>query len=390
MALQPYKGAMTAQFYVLETTPGVTPANPVWQPLRNTGGIPAVTRDALISNELDGSSETSSIRTGNRQVTGEYAVELSATSQDELLAGAMASSWVKGSTASAISITVNPVAKTFTRTSGSFKTDGVEVGDLVKFDGLSGNNDKAFLVTAVTAMVVTGAGIQHTLTAESDAQANLRIADKLKTGNSCKTYSILTWLKGKCGNPVNSYIITRGVEFTGFTIEQAVNAMVTGSFPFIGLNQEILQEPPSGSNFTTNFSARPFASVDVSVYDGAAPLKLIDTFTITNDNGASAQFELGNNSVAFVERSRAANTFSLAGKLYDMTLLNKFLDETEMEVSSVLDGPDGAMSFTLKRASLTSATPEIGGPESITLSLEGQATGNWFQSSIVIQRIKYA
>ncbi|WP_254557384.1 phage tail tube protein, partial [Salmonella enterica] len=142
---------------------------------------------------------------------------------------------------------------------------------------------------------------------------------------------------------------------TGFTIEQAVNAMVTGSFPFIGLNQEILQAPPSGSDFTTNFSARPFASVDVSAYDGAAPLKLIDTFTITNDNSASAQFELGNNSVAFVERGRAANTFSLAGKLYDMTLLNKFLNETQMEVSSVLNGPDGAMSFTLKRASLTSA-----------------------------------
>lgn len=389
MALQPYKGAMTAQFYVLETTPGVTPANPVWQPLRNTGGIPAVTRDALISNELDGSSETSSIRTGNRQVTGEYAVELSATSQDELLAGAMASSWVAGSTASAIGVTVDPVAKTFTRATGSFVTDGVEVGDLVQFDGLSGNNDKAFLVTAVTATVVTGAGIQHTLTAQADAQADLRIADKLETGNLCKTYSILTWLKGRCGTQ-DSYIVTRGVEFTGFTIEQAVNAMVTGSFPFIGLNQEILQAPPSGSDFTTNFRARPFASVDVSTYDGAAPLKLIDTFTITNDNGASAQFELGNNSVAFVGRGRAANTFSLAGKLYDLTLLNKFLDETEMEVSSVLDGPDGAMSFTLKRASLTSATPEIGGPESITLSLEGQATGNQFQSSIVIQRIKYA
>lgn len=389
MALQPYKGAMTAQFYVLETTPGVTPANPIWQPLRNTGGIPAVTRDALISNELDGSRETSSIRTGNRQVTGEYAIELSAESQDELLAGAMTSSWVAGSTKSGISVTVDPVAKTFTRADGSFVTDGVEVGDLVQFDGLSGNNDKAFMVTAVTATVITGAGIQHTLTAESDVRANLRIADKLETGNLCKTYSILTWLKGKCGNP-DSYIITRGVEFTGFTIEQAVNAMVTGSFPFIGLNQEILQAPPSGSDFTTNFSARPFASVDVSAYDGAAPLKLIDTFTITNDNSASAQFELGNNSVAFVERGRAANTFSLAGKLYDMTLLNKFLNETQMEVSSVLNGPDGAMSFTLKRASLTSATPEIGGPESVTLSLEGQATGNQFQSSIVIQRIKYA
>ncbi|ELP9742231.1 hypothetical protein R2C28_004519 [Salmonella enterica] len=388
MALQPYKGANTAQFYVLETTPGVTPTSPSWSPLRNTGGIPAVTRDALVSNELDGSRETSSIRTGNKQVTGEYAIELSAQSQDELLAGAMTSSWVAGSTVAGLSVTVDADAKTFTRDAGDFTT-AVEVGDLVRFPGLTGDNSKPFIVTAVSALVVTGGAINHTLTDESAVTSDLVIADKLETGNLCKTYSILTWFKGRCGG-ADSYVITRGVEFTGFTIEQAVNAMVTGSFPFIGLNQEILSAPPAGSTFTVNFNAQPFASVDVSAFNGTAPLKLIDTFTITNDNGTSAQFELGNDSVAFVERGRAANTFSLAGKLYDMTLLNLFLNETQIELTSILAGPDGAMSFTLKRAELTSATPEIGGPESVTLNMEGQATGNQMQSSIIIQRIAYA
>ncbi|EBN3433194.1 hypothetical protein UM78_20680 [Salmonella enterica subsp. enterica serovar Typhimurium] len=387
MALQPYKGANTAQFYVLETTPGVTPTSPSWSPLRNTGGIPALTRDSLVSNELDGSRETSSIRTGNKQISGEYAIELSAQSQDELLAGAMTSSWVAGSTVSGLSVTVDADAKTFTRAAGDFTT-AVEVGDLVRFPGLAGDNSKPFIVTAVSALVVTGDAINHTLTDESAVTSDLVIADKLETGNLCKTYSILTWFKGRCGG-ADSYLITRGVEFTGFTIEQAVNAMVTGSFPFIGLNQEILSAPPAGSTFTVNFNAQPFASVDVSAFNGTAPLKLIDTFTITNDNGTSAQFELGNDSVAFVERGRAANTFSLAGKLYDMTLLNLFLNETQIELTSILAGPDGAMSFTLKRAELTSATPEIGGPESVTLSMEGQATGNQMQSSIVIQRIAY-
>ena len=388
MALQPYKGANTAQFYVLETTPGVTPTSPSWSPLRNTGGIPAVTRDALVSNELDGSRETSSIRTGNKQVTGEYAIELSAQSQDELLAGAMTSSWIAGSTVAGLSVTVDADAKTFTRAAGDYTT-AIEVGDLVRFPGLTGDNSKPFIATAVSALVVTGAAINHTLTDESAVTSDLVIADKLETGNLCKTYSILTWLKGRCGG-ADSYIITRGVEFSGFSIEQAVNAMVTGSFPFIGLSQEILSAPPSGSTFTVNFDAQPFASVDVSAFNGTAPLKLIDTFTITNDNGTSAQFELGNDSVAFVERGRAANTFSLAGKLYDMTLLNLFLNETQIELTSILAGPDGAMSFTLKRAELTAATPEIGGPESITLTMEGQATGNPMQSSIVIQRIAYA
>lgn len=386
MALQPYKGANTAQFYVLETTPGVTPTSPSWSPLRNTGGVPAVTRDALVSNELDGSRETSSIRTGNKQVTGEYAIELSAASQDELLAGAMTSSWVAGSTVAGLTIDVDATLKTFTRSAGDFTTD-VEVGDLVQFPALIGENSKPFIVTSVTALVITGAGIQSTLNS-TDGETSLVVADKLETGNLCKTYSILTWFKGRCGG-ADSYVITRGVEFSGFTIEQAVNAMVTGSFPFIGLTQEILLAPPAGSTFTVNFDAEPFASVDVAAFDGTAPLKLIDTFTITNDNAASAQFELGNSSVAFVERGRAANTFSLAGKLYDTVLLNKFLNETVVELTSILAGPDGAMSFTLKRAQITAATPEIGGPESVTLSIEGQATGNRTLSSIVIQRIAY-
>ena len=388
MATQPYKGATTAQFYVEELTAGVTPTSPAWKPLRYTGGVPSITRDALVSNELDGSRETSSIRTGNKQVSGEYAIELSAQSQDDLLAGAMTSAWQAGSTVAALTIDVDATAKTFTRSAGDF-TNAVEVGDLVAFTGLTGNNAKPFIVTSVTALVVTGVAIQVALTNETDITSDLVVADKLETGNLCKTFSILTWMKGQCGG-ADSFLLTRGVEFSGFSIEQAVNAMVTGSFPFIGLNQEIVASVPAGSTFVTDFDAQPFSSVDVSAFNGTAPLTLIDSFTITNDNAASAQFELGNAEVAFVERGRAANTFSLAGKLYSMALHQQFLNEDQIELKSILSGPDGAMSFTLKRAEFTTSTIEIGGPESITISMEGQATGNSTLSSIVIQRLALA
>jgi len=293
-----------------------------------------------------------------------------------------------GQTVSGLTIDVSASGKTFTRSAGDFTTE-VQVGELVAFPGLTGDNAKPFIATAVSALVVTGAGIPHALTEETDAETDLIVADKLETGNLCKTYSVLTVFTGKCGT-VDAYLLTKGVEFSGFSIEQAVNAMVTGSFPFIGLSQEVLSALPAGSTFPYSFDAEPFASVDVSAFNGTAPLKLIDTFTITNDNATSAQFELGNDSVAFVERGRAANTFSLAGKLYDMTLLNLFLNETQVEMTSILSGVTGAMSFTLKRAELTAATPEVGGPESVTLTIEGQATGNKLLSSIVVQRIAYA
>ena len=371
-----------------EVTPGVTPTNPVWSPLRNTGGVPAITRDTLTSNELDGSRETTSIRTGNKQVSGEYAIELSSKSQDDWLAGALGSTWQSGVSLPSLSITVAPAGKTFTRAEGSFITDGVEVGDLIAFTDLTGDNAKPFIVTAVTATVVTGAGIQHTLTTETKT-SKAKTGDKLETGSQCKTFSILTWYKGQCGG-TDAYTLTKGVEVSGFTVEQAVNAMVTGSFPFIGRSQEILTTPPTGSDFSSvTFGDEPFSSVDVSVFDGSTPLRC-DTLTITNDNGASAQFELGNSSVAFVERGRAANTFSISGKLYDMAMIQKFINEQQVEINSILAGVNGAMSFSLKRAELTAVTPEISGPESITQSIEGQSTGNQYQSSIVIQRITYA
>lgn len=385
--VQPFRGASTASFYIAEVEQGVTPPNPSWSPLRSTGGIPAITRDALVSAELDPSREVSSIRTGNEQVTGEYAIELSQQSQDDLLACAMTSDWQAGAINAALSITVDATAKTFTRAAGDFTTE-CGIGDLASFPGLTGENSKPFIITHVFPTVITATGIQHKLTDEAAITTDFGVADKLETGNLCKSISILTWFAGKCGNP-DAYVITRGVEVTGFTIEQAVNAMVTGSFPFIGLSQEVLPSLPAGSTFTVAFEADPFASVDVTAYDGDMPLKLVDSFTITQDNETSAQFELGNKAVAFVERGRAQNTFSLAGKLYDMVMVNKFIEETEVTISSLLNGPSGAMSFTLHKAKLTAATPEIGGSEAVTLSIEGQATGGPNQSSITIQRLTY-
>jgi hypothetical protein len=388
--ITPFKGANTAQFYVAEVTPGVTPTNPIWSPLRNTGGVPAITRDSLVSNELDGSRETTSVRLGSKQVSGEYAIELSARSQDDFLAGALSSTWEDGISHTGLSVAVDATAKTWTRSAGNFLTDGVAVGDLIAFPDLTGNNKLPFIVTSVNDTVVAGAGVQAALTTAAAATTDYVTGDRLVTGSQCKTFSILTWFKGECGGDP-AYLLTKGVEISGFTIEQAVNAMVTGSFPFIGTDQEQLMAPPAGSDFTTVvFDDEQFSSVDVSAFNGISPMKLINTFTITNDNSASAQFELGDDGVSFVEKGRAANTFSLAGMMYDLTLYNAFLNEELAELTSILARSNEAMSFTLKRCRLTAATPEIGGPESVTLSMEGQAQGTANQSSIVIQRLSYA
>lgn len=383
----PFSGANTSHYYVVETTAGETPASPAWTQIRNTGGVPTIIKDALLSNELNGSREITSVRVGNEQAQGEFAVELSQTSQDDLIANAVTSDWVAGIAQSAVEITVSDAGKTFARTTGDFVADGVVVGDLIYFPDLTGNNAKPFIVTAVTTTEITGGGITLDLTDET-VTTDYDTADKIGTGSLCKTISVLTWFKGKCGT-VDEYLITRGVEFSGFSYEIGVNSQVTGTFPLLGRSQEILAALPAGSTFNPDITTRPYAGVDGKVLVDNVVTAFITSTTITNDNAASAQFELGSKSTSFVERGNATNTISASAFMENTDLITRFINEVETNFIVILSGIDGAMSFSLPKTFITAATPEIGGPTSITQTIEGTGTGTSTESSIVIQRLTF-
>ena len=382
----PFNGSSSSTYYVEELTPGVTPTNPAWTKLRNTGGIPAITKDTLQSAELDESREVKSIRTGNESAAADYATELSFGSHDDLFANAMSSDWVAGISQAAIAMTVTASSKDFTRTDGgSFISDGVVVGDLVQFKDLTGNNALPFIATQVSAGTVNGNAILLELTDESTT-SDYATGDKLGTGNLCKTVSLLTHLKGKCGT-VDKYILTNGVEMTGWTLEVAVNAQVTGSFPAIGRAQTIDVAPPAGSTFNPDNTNRPYTGVDGKIVKDGATAGGVTSVTFTNDNNASPQYVIGSKAVSFVERGTANNSLSASAFMFDETDLNDFLNEVIVNIGVILNHPDGgAMSFTVPQTVLTAATPELG-EGSVTIGIEGTGIGDANNSSIVIQRL---
>ena len=382
----PFNGSSSSTYYVEELTPGVTPTNPVWTKLRNTGGIPAITKDTLQSAELDESREVKSIRTGNESAAADYATELSFGSHDDLFANAMSSDWIAGISQAAIAMTVTASSKDFTRTDGgSFISDGVVVGDLVQFKDLTGNNALPFIATQVSAGTVNGNAILLELTDESTT-SDYATGDKLGTGNLCKTVSLLTHLKGKCGT-VDKYILTNGVEMTGWTLEVAVNAQVTGSFPAIGRAQTIDVAPPTGSTFNPDNTNRPYTGVDGKIVKDGEAAGGVTSITFTNDNNASPQYVIGSKAVSFVERGTANNSLSASAFMFDETDLNDFLNEVIVNIGVILNHPDGgAMSFTVPQTVLTAATPELG-EGSVTIGIEGTGIGDANNSSIVIQRL---
>lgn len=387
--VQPKSGSVAEHFYTLETDCGVTPTSPVWSPLRFTSGNLQQTRDVLVSQELDGGRDTTSVRLGSKQAGGEISIELSPTSYDDLLEAALGGTWVVRPGEVGLSITVSAAGKTFTRASGDFTTapTSIIVGDMIKFPDLTGINAGTFRVTSVVALVITCSGIaDDLLTDESTVTTDIKVGDTLSVGSLRRTLSILTNLPDSDGTA--DYQLVNGVEITGFNFDLSVNAIVTGSLPTLGRELFLLgATAPAGSTFDSAITTEVFSALDTRILEDGVVIGFFSSMGITNDNAQSAQFAIGSDGVSFTEKGRANNTVSISTFFSTTDLLQKFLDETVVQLIAILEGIDGSLMFDFPTVKYTAGSPEIAGETSIIQNLEAQATGSVGNSSLIIRRI---
>ena len=121
-------------------------------------------------------------RLGSRSVGGNYPCDLSVNSFDTIFEAVM-----RGTFAAAVPITevamtsITTTASTIVAAGGSWITEGVRVGDIVRLTGHStaANNDINLLVAAVTASTITVQGPPLTVDAAPDATFTLTILKKL-------------------------------------------------------------------------------------------------------------------------------------------------------------------------------------------------------------------
>lgn len=387
--LQPKSGSKVAHWYVFETTCGVTPTSPNWSPLRFTSGNLQLTRDVLLSTELDGGRDTTSVRLGSRQAGGEISIELSPDSYDDLLEAALGGTWVIRAGEIGLSITVAAAGKTFTRAAGDFTTapTSIVIGDMIQFPGLTGNNAGTFRVTAVTTTVITCSGIADgVLIDESTVTTDIKVGDTLSVGSLRRTMSILSNFPDD--NGTDDYQLTTGVEVTGFTFDISVNTLVTGTLPTLGRDLTLLgATAPAGSTFDPAITTEVFSALDSRILQDSVIIGFFTSLSITNDNNQSAQFELGSGGVAFLEKGRTNNTLSISTFFSTTELLQKFLDEVEVQLIAILAGISGSLMFDFPTVKYTSGSPEVAGELAIVQNLEAQATGSIGNSSLIIRRI---
>jgi hypothetical protein len=261
---------------------------------------------------------------------------------------------------------------------------------LIQFSGFANAaNNEVFLVTSRTALTCTVENSAGTLVTETDVAGVGAIAsDTLNVGDNRYTYSIMTHYADADGG-AGEYHIATGCEITGFSLDVSVNAMVTGTFSVIGQDLQVDVAEPAGSTYNAVGTTETFSSLDGKIYKDETVLGYVTSFSMTQDNEQSAQYAIGSDFASFIEKGRCNNTLSVSTFFLDSTLLNNFKNEDEVKLEITLLGEDGNYAFEFYRTVFTTGAIEVGGPGSITQTLDAQAlnpTGT-VKSSMVIHRL---
>lgn len=134
------------------------------QYMRRITMIPQMVRDSFENNEIRTDQQSPGIVYGVKKVTAKLSGLLSPATYKLLFAASLRKDFVAGVTTTAIitvtAATTTGAQGTFTRSAGSYLTDGFKIGDVLRWTGWAGgsatnNNAKNMMIIALTATVMT-------------------------------------------------------------------------------------------------------------------------------------------------------------------------------------------------------------------------------------------
>lgn len=300
---------------------------------RDGGLSGGLTKDAYQSNTIRTDQQRQNASHGTRSVVRTLDQEFQLGGHQELLAGALRSSWATAvTTGSGTIYGINTTAKTLTRASGSFITDGFKVGDIVRATGFaaSANNGKNIRITAVAALTMTYAADTWTTSFVTEAAgATVTIATYGKklsiplTGHTNDYFTIEEWNEDIAQSETD---LDCKVSSVGISIPANGNATI--NFGFLGRN---------ATYATSQYFTTPTAAPNTDILAGSTGLLTyngVDSVVLTKvdinlDAGAEVKAVVGSNLSPDVFTNAAIVSGSMAALFETATILNDFDNEVE-------------------------------------------------------------
>ena len=362
-------GVFKQVIYKPETTYGVMPAQTAGQALRRVSSSLNLTKDTYQSNEIRTDFQVADFRHGLRKVGGTIAGELSAKTFADFIAAALKKDFTVGASISGASITVGGSAGAWTvaRAAGSFLTDGVKIGDVVRLTAgafNAANLNKNIQVTNVTATTLTGRTLNGSaLVAEGPvASATVTVVGKKsmvpQSGHTDKSFSIEHWHPDVPASEVFS-----GCKVSKVSLSMPATGMATISVEFAGKDATAgaAQYFTSPSPVTLTGA---MAAVNGVVSVGGVAGGTITGMSIDIAAAQTSEPGIGSNTADQISTGRVLVTGQVTAKFDSTVLRDAFYNETEISAYAVFTADNSAgsdfVAFSIGRLKLSDASKDDG------------------------------
>jgi len=150
------------------------------------------------------------------------------------------------------------------------------------------------------------------------------------------------------------------------------NGIVTGVFGVIGKSITVTSTPLDASP-TASQSGSPYDTFSGSLREGGNLIATITGIDLELDNAGEATFVIGSQVAQNVVLGRCNITGTVEAYFQNITLLNKFINETETSIEVDIGGTSNYYKLFLPRVKYGGGDTSVDGEGPITLSMPFQA-----------------
>ena len=323
-------------------------------------------KETYESNEIRTDYQVADFRHGVRQTEGSINGELSPGAYSDFTQSLLARDFtaVPAGTSATVTIAASGDLWTLTRSTGSFLTDGINVGMVVRMTGAglnAANQGNNLLVCAVAATVLTVKVLSSTALVAETAIASVTIGGVGKityaplTGHTNDSYTIEEWYS----DILQSEVYT-GMKVGGMNIQLPSTGLTTCDISFMGKN---LEQTGTTQYFTSPTAAPTnglFAAVNGALIVNGTPRAVITSADLSIERGLEAANVVGSNFASDVFTGRIRVSGNMSTYFEDGTFRDFFKDENTVSVVLALTSDNSktaqAITITLPKVKLGSAT----------------------------------
>ena len=367
------KGVNKRVAYKKETTYGTLAGATGATVLRRVTADFNLAKETYESNEIRTDYQVADFRHGVRSAAGTLNGELSPGSYADFFAAVLAKDFAAGATATGLSVSIAASGSlyTVTRATGSFLSDGFEIGNIVRLSGgtLDTNTiSNNLLVVGITALVLTvrvlnGSTLvpQASITTVTCTQVGKETFVPL-TGHTDNSFTVEEWYSDIAQSEVYA-----GMKVTSAAVQLPSTGLTTVDFGFAGKD---LAQTGTTAYFTSPTAAPTtgiFAAVNGAVVVNGTPVAVITSADFSIERANENATVVGSNSIADMFTGRIRATGNISVYFENATFRDYFNAESTVSIVLALTASNvkdsAAVSFTfpkVKLGSFTKADGEMG------------------------------